>query len=69
VRGFFAVFFDAIRVNIRNEGFVRSKAIHIALGVRTDGGKDSPCAASRPTNAGQADPNDSQSIRPIKCRD
>jgi len=34
------VFFDAIRIKIRDEGMVRSKAIHIALGVRADGGKD-----------------------------
>ncbi len=34
------VFFDAIRVKIRDEGMVRSKAIHIALGVRTDGRKE-----------------------------
>lgn len=34
------VFFDAIRVKIRDEGLVRSKAIHIALGVRADGGKE-----------------------------
>lgn len=34
------VFFDAIRVKIRDEGMVRSKAIHIALGVRADGGKE-----------------------------
>lgn len=27
------VFFDAIRVKIRDEGMVRNKAIHIALGV------------------------------------
>jgi len=34
------VFFDAIRVKIRDEGLVRAKAIHIALGVRADGGKE-----------------------------
>lgn len=34
------VFFDAIRVKIRDEGIVRNKAIHIALGVRADGGKE-----------------------------
>src|SRR4249920_1899648 len=34
------VFFDAIRVKIRDEGMVRNKAIHIALGVRADGGKE-----------------------------
>ena len=34
------VFFDAIRVKIREEGLVRSKAIHIALGVRADGRKE-----------------------------
>ena len=33
------VFFDAIRVKIRDEGMVRNKAIHIALGVRADGAK------------------------------
>ena len=33
------VFFDAIRVKIRDEGVVRNKAIHIALGVMADGTK------------------------------
>src|SRR3546814_3180848 len=33
------VFFDAIRVKIRDEGMVRNKAFHIALGVRADGGR------------------------------
>lgn len=33
------VFFDAIRVKIRDEGLVRNKAIHIALGVMADGTK------------------------------
>jgi putative transposase len=47
------VFFDALRVKIRDEGLVRNKAIHIALGVRADGtkevlgeaGQGSACAA------------------------
>lgn len=34
------VFFDAIRVKIRDEGMVRSKAIPIALGARADGRKE-----------------------------
>jgi putative transposase len=34
------VFFDALRVKIRDEGMVRNKAIHIALGVRADGAKE-----------------------------
>ena len=34
------VFFDAIRVKIRDEGMVRNKAIHIALGVCADGRKE-----------------------------
>lgn len=34
------VFFDAIRVKIRDEGLVRNKAVHIALGVRYDGAKE-----------------------------
>ena len=34
------VFFDAIRVKIRDEGFVRNKAIYIALGILPDGTKD-----------------------------
>lgn len=33
------VFFDAIRVKIRDEGFVRNKAVYIALGVLPDGMK------------------------------
>jgi putative transposase len=35
-----AVFFDAIRVKVRDEGFVRNKAIYIALGVLPDGTKE-----------------------------
>lgn len=34
------VFLDAIRVKIRDESLVRNKAIHIAIGVRADGGKE-----------------------------
>src|ERR671921_2500452 len=34
------VFFDALRVKVRDEGLVRNKAIHIALGVRADGAKE-----------------------------
>jgi len=34
------VFFDALRVKIRDEGMVRNKAIHVALGVRADGTKE-----------------------------
>src|SRR5215207_4717007 len=34
------VFFDALRVKIRDEGLVRNKAIYIALGVMADGTKD-----------------------------
>jgi len=34
------VFFDAIRVKIRDEGLVSNKAIHVALGVRADGTKE-----------------------------
>src|SRR5690606_10006199 len=34
------VFFDALRVKIRDEGHVRNKAVHIALGVRANGSKE-----------------------------
>jgi putative transposase len=34
------VFFDAFRVKVRDEGLVRNKAVHIALGVRGDGAKE-----------------------------
>lgn len=34
------IFFDALRVKIRDEGTVRNKAVHIALGVRVDGAKE-----------------------------
>jgi hypothetical protein len=34
------VFFDALRVKIRDEGWVRNKAVHIALRVRVDGAKE-----------------------------
>ena len=34
------VFFDALRVKIRDEGTVRNKAVYVALGVRGDGRKE-----------------------------
>jgi len=34
------VFFDALRVKIRDEGVVRSKAVYLALGVRRDGTRE-----------------------------
>jgi putative transposase len=34
------VFFDALRVKIRDEGVVRNKAVDVALGVRADGTKE-----------------------------
>ena len=34
------IFFDALRVKIRDEGLVRNKAVHVALGVRADGTKE-----------------------------
>ncbi len=34
------VFFDALRVKIRDEGVVRNKAIYLALGVDADGRRD-----------------------------
>lgn len=34
------VFFDALRVKIRDEGTVRNKAVHLAVGVTADGRKD-----------------------------
>jgi putative transposase len=34
------VFFDALRVKIRDESLVRNKAVHLALGVRADGAKE-----------------------------
>ena len=34
------VFFDALRVKIRDEGTVRNKAVYLALGVRPDGSKE-----------------------------
>lgn len=34
------VFFDALHVKVRDEGIVRNKAVHIALGARADGARD-----------------------------
>ena len=34
------VFFDAIRVKIRDEGFVRNKAVYIAFGILPDGNEE-----------------------------
>lgn len=34
------VFFDALRVKIREDGVVRNKAVYLALGVQTDGTRD-----------------------------
>ena len=45
IQGFLAemysvVFFDALRVKIREDGVVRSKAVYLALGVLADGTRD-----------------------------
>jgi len=37
---YMVVFFDALRVKIRDEGVVRNKAVYLCLGVRTDGTKE-----------------------------
>jgi transposase-like protein len=34
------IFFDAIRIKVRDEGTVRNKAVYVALGVRADGSKE-----------------------------
>lgn len=34
------VFFDALRVKIRDEGHVKNKAVYLALGILADGTKD-----------------------------
>ena len=34
------IFFDAIRIKVRDEGTVRNKAVYVALGVRPDGAKE-----------------------------
>ncbi len=34
------VFFDALRVKIREDGVVRNKAIYLALGILPDGTRD-----------------------------
>ena len=48
------IFFDALRVKIRDEGTVRNKAVHIALGVRADGLPPAIPAATRTTGCGAA---------------
>lgn len=34
------IFFDAVRIKVRDEGTVRNKAVYVALGVRADGTKE-----------------------------
>jgi transposase-like protein len=34
------VYFDALRLKIRDEGTVRNKAVYLALGIRADGRKE-----------------------------
>ena len=36
------VFFDALRLKIRDEAMVRNRAIHVALGIRADGAEEVP---------------------------
>ena len=47
------VFFDALRVKVRDEGIVRNKAVHIALGVRVEGAKETPRARWRSATTGR----------------
>jgi transposase-like protein len=39
-RSYPVVYFDALRVKIRDEGSVRNKAVYLALGIATDGSKE-----------------------------
>ena len=41
-RSYPVVYFDALRVKIRDEGSVRNKAVYLALGIASDGTKDVP---------------------------
>jgi putative transposase len=34
------IFFDAIRIKVRDEGTIRNKAVYLALGIRPDGTKE-----------------------------
>lgn len=34
------VYFDALRLKIRDEGTVKNKAVYLALGIRADGRKE-----------------------------
>ena len=45
------VFFDALRVKIRDEGLVRNKAVYVALGVTPEGSRTSWAFGSRPRKA------------------
>jgi putative transposase len=38
------VYFDALRLKIRDEGSVKNKAVYLALGIRADGRKEAPGA-------------------------
>ena len=43
------VFFDALRVKIRDEGLVRNKAVYLALAITSEGDKEVwGCGSSRP---------------------
>ena len=39
-RSYPVIYFDALRVKLRDEGSVRNKAIYLALGIASDGSKD-----------------------------
>jgi len=61
------VFFDAIRVKVRDEGFVRNKAIYIALGVLPDGARRFSASGSnrpRAPNSGSASSMNSRRAGP-----
>ena len=45
------VFFDALRVKIRDEGLVRNKAVYVALGVTPEGTRTSWAFGLRPRKA------------------
>ena len=76
------VFFDALRVKVRDEGTVRNKAVYVALGVRLDGQKEilglwieqTPSAACwrrslRDPDEGSPDPSWGQILAPGDDRD
>lgn len=62
------VFFDALRVKIRDEGLVRNKAVYVALAITAEGDKEVLGLKDRADRGGQVLAEGDERVEDPRCR-